>query len=489
MKSAIVIGAGLGGMSAALRLAKAGVKVKVLEQQPQVGGKLQRIVENGYLFDRGPSTITMPEAFERVFQSVGKRMEDYMELYRLEEGTRNYFSDGNIVDFSADPTAMEQQIGSYSTHDASQYRAFLKQSSSLYYLAQEQFMNRLLLDWKDKLSLRMLKALIKVRPLTTLNTLLKEHFTHPNTLSMFGRFATYVGSAPAQAPAIFAMLPYLEASLGVYGVKGGTYSIVAAMRRLGEELGVEYFTSARVSKICTHNGKVSGVETNVGDFSTDLVIANGDLISVCRDLLDTKDRPSMTNRKINSYEPSLSGLSILIGIKKKFSLLKHHTVFFPEHYSDEFHSIFNRLEPAIQPAIYICNSSYSEPVLAPEGASNLFVLVNAPYTSNKFNWTDKKADYCNHILNRLETLGISGLHDAEVLMSYSPEQLEADTSAYKGAIYGVSSNSARQTFMRPSNRGDVKGLWFVGGTTHPGGGTPLVTTSGQLVAEAILNTK
>jgi len=488
VKKVIVIGGGLGGLSAAIRLAHSGYQVTVLEQQAAIGGKLQRIELDGYQFDRGPSTITMPHVFQQVFENVGRRMEDYVTFYPLNPGTRNHFADGMTVDFCSDFNVMEAQIASYSPEDAKQYRSFMKEASALYQQADRLFMNRLLLSWKDKADVRLLAGLLRIRPWLTLDRLLRRYFRHPHTLALFGRYATYIGSAPRQAPSIFAMLAHLEMQLGIYGVRGGTYQIVEAFKRLALELGVTIRTSVKVQQIISINGRITGVVSSEGDYTADIIIANGDVLAICEQLIEESKRPNMSNAKISSYEPSLSGFVSLIGSKKTYDKLLHHTVFFPEHYGSEFDDIFRQKQAPLNPAIYICHSGYSESGMAPNGGSNLFILTNAPYTSPQLNWEQEANSYQKHILTKLESYGLPGLiNDSDISAAFTPDHLQAQTSAYRGAIYGISSNSARQTFARPSNQADLKGLWFVGGTTHPGGGTPMVTLSGQLVAEAILS--
>jgi phytoene desaturase len=486
MKQVVVIGAGLGGLSAAIRLAASGCKVTVLERQPAAGGKLQRVEAGDYRFDRGPSTITMPHAFRQVFQSVGREMEDYLTLSLLEPGTRNVFADGAVVDFSGDHDAMEEQIGRYSSKDALAYRAFMKESKKLYELSEQRFLNRLLLNWKDKIDIRLVAGLLRVRPFVSLRRLLGRYFKHPNTLAMFGRYATYVGSSPFRAPAIFAMLPYLEQQ-GVYHVKGGTYGLVVAFERLAREMGADIRFGAHVTEISSAGGRVTGVASTAGDFPADVIVVNGDVLTVASEQLTAEQRPSLPDAKRSRMEPSLSGFVVMAGVRRRFEGLLHHTVFYPENYGAEFHDIFNLRQPAADPAIYVCHSGYSEPGMAPADGSNLFILANAPYLSSGDNWRGLEEDYRDHLLETLEKRGLAGLNDGlEASAIYTPEQLHGDTRAYRGAIYGISSNSAKQTFFRPSNQGDLKGLWFAGGTTNPGGGTPLVTLSGLMVAKRIL---
>jgi phytoene desaturase len=486
-KTVIVIGAGLGGLSAAIRLAYAGFQVRVLEQQPAVGGKLQRVEERGYRFDRGPSTITLPHQFERVFTSAGRRMEDYVTFKRLSHATRNVFADGSIVDLTDSLEATESQIAKYSPEDAAKFQEFCKEAARLYRLSEARFLGKLPLGVKDKLAPELAAGFLQIRPFTSLHRLLRRYFRHPNTLAMLGRYATYVGASPYAAPAIFAMLAHVEGEKGIYSVRGGTYALVEAFVKLAAELGVRIETGARVERIVVRNGAVNGVECADRFYSADLVVANGDMLSVYRYLVAPEHRPSVSDACIDSYEPSLSGFVQLLGVRRRYEQLLHHTVFYPDEYADEFADIFRQRKPPVRPAIYICNAVLSDHTAAPAGASSLFVLVNAPYVTASWRWKRESENYAMLVRRHLEAWGLEGLEQAEVAITYTPEQMMQDTSAHRGAIYGISSNGARQTFFRPGNRSrDVDGLWFVGGTTHPGGGTPIVTLCGQLVAEELI---
>ncbi|MCL6601930.1 MAG: phytoene desaturase [Paenibacillus sp.] len=487
MKSkAVIIGAGFGGLSCAVTLASKGWDVTVLERQPHPGGKLQRMESGGYTFDRGPSTITMPHVFRSIYELAGVSMEDYVQLYELEPRTRNIFSDGARVDLSRNTEFMKDQIAVYSPEDAARYSDFMAEAAVLYRLSEKQFLNRLMLSWQDKISPTLVRDLLRVRPFRSLHSLLLRYFRHPNTLAMLGRYATYVGSSPYDSPSIFAMLGYLETEEGIYGVKGGTYKLVEGLVALAERLGVHIITDTEVNAISVVNGIAQGVDTSKGFFSAKTVIAGGDVLSINRMLLPERLRPRMSDRKIAKYEPSLSGFVTLAGVPRRYDELLHHTVFYPEQYETEFRDIFVRKQPPQDPTVYICYSGYSEPGMAPEGGSNLFILANAPYVNGSCDWGEESSSYGRRILSMLAGHGITGIEKGDVFQHYTPQNIADDTLAYKGAIYGISSNSARQTFSRPGNRSaDVKGLWYVGGTTHPGGGTPIVSLSGRLVGEHI----
>ena len=448
----IIIGAGFGGLSCAIRLATAGLRVTVLERQEHVGGKLQQIEQGGYHFDRGPSTITMPDAFRSVFDHAGAVMENYVQLYELEPRTRNIFADGTVVDLSRNRGWMKEQIAAYSPQDASRYDAFMDESAALYAEANRHFLGKLLLNPSDKYNLQMLRSLLRVRPTVKLDKLLRRYFNHPHTLAMFGRYATYVGSSPYLSPSIFAMMGHVEAEVGIYGVKGGTYQLIEGMTRLAQEKGVRIQTDIEVHQIVVRQGKVAGVDTDQGFMEAEQVVANGDVLSVNRLLLAPEHRKRMSDSRIAKYEPSISGFVTLAGVRRHYDRLLHHTVFFPEQYEPEFDHIFRDRTMPADPTIYICYSGYSEASMAPAGASNLFILVNAPYLSEAWNWEEQQSRYGEFVLEHLEARGISGLKQSDVLIRYTPQHIERDTLAHQGSIYGISSNSVKQTFMRPGNQ-------------------------------------
>jgi phytoene desaturase len=304
---------------------------------------------------------------------------------------------------------------------------------------------------------------------------------------MFGRYATYVGSSPYQAPAIFAMMASLEAEEGIYGVYGGTYEMVCGLEKLARELGVEIHTSTKVDRIQVKDGRAQSVLCGQKEFQADVVVANADALTVYSQLLAQEVRPSMSDRKIGQYEPSHSGFVVLAGVAQRFPQLLHHNVFFPSKYRHEFEQLFHSREVLTEPTIYICYNGLDEQEMAPPGCSNLFILANAP-SLGSVDWSAIQDVYAQQLLSMLESYGLSGIKQSlEVCETFTPLDLQQAMGAHQGAIYGISSNRPSQTFFRPANRAkDIDNLWFVGGTTHPGGGTPIVALSGQLVAERLL---
>ncbi|HSK73511.1 MAG TPA: phytoene desaturase family protein, partial [Pyrinomonadaceae bacterium] len=286
----------------------------------------------------------------------------------------------------------------------------------------------------------------------------------------------------------------VEFGLGAWYVKGGIYEIPKALEKLARELDVEFEFGAEVEKILIENRKAVGVKLKEDEFGegeefrAEFVISNADAIETYRRLIEPKERPSFSDKRLEKREPSSSGFVLLLGVKKRFPQLAHHNIFFSDDYPIEFRHIFRVRIPTPNPTVYVCASTKTDPAQAPEGCENLFILVNAPYTNRQVNWSIEAEPYRDNVIKMLEDFGLEGLNEAidfeEIL---TPADFEEIFRANRGSIYGVSSNGIFSAFMRiPNKSKDIENLYFVGGATHPGGGMPLVLLSGKMAADLIL---
>lgn len=490
MKKIIIIGAGLGGLSAAIRLAKAGFSVKILEKNETVGGKVN-IVETaaGYSFDTGASLLTMRRVLEELFEFAGKRIEDYLEIVSLEPICRYFWSDGAVFDASIDLQKTESEIAKLEPKDVGNFRRFLLDSRRKYEVAEKTFLARSLNDLPGLLRPKYLKDLLVISSTRTLDAHVSRYFESPKLRQLFNRFATYNGSSPYQTPATFALIPYVEFGLGAWYVSGGMYRIPKALERLAKELGVEIETNCAVEQILIERGSAAaGVKLENGEIlKSDFVVTNADAVETYRNLIDAKWRTGFPDKKLEKIEPSSSGFVLLLGVNKKYAQLAHHNIFFSDDYRAEFDAIFKKLKPAANPTIYVCAASRTDETQAPENCENLFVLVNAPYTNRQTDWQKEAKTYRNLIVKKLENSGLTDLEKSiEYEQAITPEDFERKYRANRGSIYGVSSNGIFSAFLRPPNKArDIENLYFVGGATHPGGGIPLVLLSGKMAAELI----
>lgn len=483
-KNIIVIGAGLGGLSAAIRLARAGFSVKVLEKNETVGGKIN-IVEtgSGYKFDTGASLLTMRHVLAELFDAVGRRLEDYLNIVPLEPICRYRWSDGTSFDASRDLPKTASEIEKIEPRDVSNFRRFLADAQRKYEVSQKTFLAHSLNDLPRLLRPKYLKDLFAISSMRTLDAHVSAYFRSPKLRQLFDRFATYNGSSPYQTPATFALIPYVEFGLGAWYVRGGMYEIPKALARLANEAGVEIKIDCEVEKIIVENDQATGVRLKNGEeIKSDFVIANSDAVETYRNLLEAE------NRRVEKLEPSCSGFVLLLGVRKRFPALAHHNIFFSDDYRAEFDAIFKDLRPAPDPTVYVCATTRTDPTQAPAGCENLFVLINAPYTSRQTDWEKEKQNYRNLIIRKLEDFSLENLESSiEFEQIITPADFERKYRANRGSIYGVSSNGIFSAFLRPPNKArKIENLYFAGGATHPGGGIPLVLISGKLAADLIL---
>lgn len=487
MKKTIIVGGGLGGLAAAVTLANAGVAVELYEKNNHFGGKLMPVKLGNHSFDFGPNTITMPEVFNAVIEQTGESASDYFELIPLPVHTRNHFPDGRYLDFSSDKKIMEREIHRIAPEDAVNYERFLDEISRIYGLAERYFFPSTFQSWRDYLSPSLGKALLQVRPAETMEHFYKRYFNDSSLLQALGRYATYIGSSPYKAPATFSMIAYLELIGGVYYTKGGNTLIAEGFSAVARKKGALLHAGTAVQKIIVQNGKATGVELEDGTVSeADTVILNGDLLTAFPQLTDESMRPSFSNKKSASYEPSISAFVILAGLNTRLSGLKHHNVYFSGNYRKEFDELFDKNSYSEQPTVYISNSSHTDPTISPDG-DNLFILVNAPALSADGTLQIDAESYKHKIYDFLESYGLDIRRYLIEEKVFTASFIADHFNAYRGSLYGPSSHRKKDAFLRPANASpDIKNLYFVGGSTHPGGGSPMVTMSGQNVAKLIL---
>jgi phytoene desaturase len=478
-QKAIIIGAGLAGLAAASLLAKEGYHVTVYEKNSVPGGKMQEFEKDGYRFDTGPSLFTMPFILEKLFSHCGKNLNEYLSFTELDPLCRYFYPDGVIFDNFSDREQTEKEIRRFAPEDAEAYTKFLDRSEELYNRTAEAFLFNPLYDLRDLKSLNLFDFL-DIDAFSTVSDKVDQYFKSDYLRQFFKRFTTYNGSSPYQAPATLNVIPHVELNQGGYYVKGGLYRIARALHKLAEENGAEFVFDSQISSIEVKKSKAVGVVFKNGNSAhTDLIFANSDATDTILNLLPVDSISPRKKRKQASIEPSCSGFVMMLGCNKKWDQLKHHNIFFSSDYRREFDDIFIAKKMPDDPTIYIANTSYSDLDHAPDGSSNLFILVNAPYVTEHQDWEALGETYSALLLNELEKRGLDGLNNSiEISQIITPNDFMYNYGSNKGSIYGTSSNSKFSAFLRPRNKlKGVENLYLVGGSTHPGGGIPLVIQS------------
>lgn len=485
-KTVVVIGGGLGSLAGAIRLAKMGFKVSLFEKNERLGGKMNIFEQNGFRFDTGPSLLTMPFVIDELFEFTGYKRQEYLNFQRINPLCKYFFDNGSVFEASSDMEKMLKEIDFLNTNQRNNYIKYFQYTKKIYETTAEFFLFTPLHEIRKLISPKLFLLLLqsyKIDPFRTVNQSLEKFFNDGRLIKIFNRYTTYNGSNPFKAPATLNIIPYVEYGLGGYYIEGGMYRLVQALEKIARELGVEIYTSTPVEKIIHNRGRVEGITLKGNTISSDYVLCGADVVETHNKLLDGF---SKIRKKLNQLEPSLSGMVFLWGIDKNIPELSLHNIIFSNDYQHEFHQIFEELKPPDDPTIYISISSKLDAVHAPSGNENWFVLLNMPYLTNNTDWHQETENIREKIIEKLYRKNIDVSKNIAIEKVFTPVDFHKLHASNRGSIYGISSNSKTTAFKRPPNRSrELKGLYFAGGSVHPGGGIPLVLLSGKIAAELI----
>jgi len=486
----VVVGAGVGGLAAAARLAATGHTVTICEQAPVVGGKLGLLERDGFRFDTGPSLLTMPQVFSELFADTGAPLDTVLDLQRVEPIARYRFADGVHLDATGDLGDFGRRLDAALTPGSGDdWRRFMARAGAIWNAVEGPFLRRPLAGPVDLLRRAVrLRDLVTIAPHRTLRDLGRRYLRDPRLRMLLDRYATYTGSDPRRAPAALAAVPYAEQAFGAWYVGGGLYRLGEAVRDRAVERGAVVRAGADVVGVELAGGRVSGVRLAGGEqLVADAVVANADAAHLYRDLVSGA-AAAAARRRLALAPASLSGFVALLGVGGTTPAIAHHNVLFPARYDAEFDDVFGPSpRPVADPTLYV--SVPPDPTAAPAGCEAWFVLVNAPRhePGRGVDWDvpGLAGRYADRIVALLAERGLDIRNRVLFREMLTPADLQRRTRAVGGAIYGTSSNGRRAAFLRPANRSPVPGLFLVGGSSHPGGGLPLVTLSAQIVADLI----
>jgi phytoene desaturase len=471
-----IIGGGVGGLATAIRLRSTGYDVTIFERNEVVGGKLAAYGRDGYTFDVGPSLITWPGVFDEVFRRADTTLAEQVDLVRLDPQFSYRWNDGSLLTVPDGDDDTAAAFEEFAPGAGEQWRAFDAQGRRIWDVSLRTFFAGPMSNpWSLAKRMRSPFDLSAIDPMRSLHRSAESHFDDPRLVQWADRYATYSGSSPYSAPATLACIPHIEARYGCWYPMGGLDALRAAFERVAIDVGVEIRTGTEVTAI-TSTDRVTGVV--LADGTTEpagIVVANTDAEHLYADLLPDPDALARVRRA----KRSTSGFVLCVGVRGLTPNVSHHNVWFSESYRAEYDQL-DAGGLADDPTIYACVSSVTDPSQAPSGCENWFLLVNTPPGIA----VDADA-YGDLVLDRLAAHRVDLRDRIEFRHTMTPADIARRYRSPGGAIYGSSSNGKRAAFVRPANRGSRAGLYLVGGSSHPGGGLPLVTTSARIVAEMI----
>lgn len=485
-KEVIIIGAGPGGLASAILLASSGVKVKILERLPIVGGRTSALEANGYRFDLGPTFFLYPRILEEIFVAAGTTLRREVEMIQLDPQYRIQFGAGGQIDATSNVARMENQIATIAPADAAGFRRFLLENRRKLELMQPCLENPFL-GWQDVINLRLLKMLPMIRPHQSVDQYLKRFFKDPRVRLAFCFQSKYLGMSPFRCPSLFSILSFLEYEYGVYHPIGGCAAVTQAMARVANKLGVEILLNTPVQEILFQGKRAVGVRTEGGVHRSGAVVVNADFARAAERMIPDHLRKRWTDRKLAKKKFSCSTFMLYLGIEGKFSL-PHHTIHIAEDYERNLKDIEERHVLSDDTSFYVQNASVTDSTLAPKGHSALYVLAPVTHQHPNVDWAKERERYRALLLKKIAR---AGYVDIERQIRFerviTPADWDTSYQIHKGATFNLAHSLDQMLHLRPRNRfEDVDGVYLVGGGTHPGSGLPVIFESARISSRLLL---
>jgi phytoene desaturase len=486
-KRVLIIGAGPGGLAAAMLLAKAGLSVTVLERLPHVGGRTSTAQVQGFSFDLGPTFFLYPRVLEEIFAATGHDLRSEVKLIRLDPQYRLVFGAGGELQATADVQRMEQSIAALSPGDSASFHRFLD-DNRVKFRGFLPCLESPFLGWRATLTPRLLRLLPLLRPWRSLDRELKTYFADPRVRMAFSFQSKYLGMSPFQCPSLFSILCFLEYEYGVFHPVGGCGALTRAMARIATDLGADILLDEPVEAILFEGHRATGVRTSRDVYLADAVVINADFGRAMSRLIPNGLRRRWSDGKIAKKRFSCSTFMLYLGIEGYYMEIPHHNIFIAQDYARNLDEIENRHVLSEDPSLYVQNACVTDPSLAPPGMSTLYVLAPVTHQHPNVDWARERQRYRDVILRQLTRVGIEGVERRiRFERSVTPDDWDAQYEIYRGATFNLAHNFRQLLHLRPRNRfEDLDAVYLVGGGTHPGSGLPVIFESARITSRLLL---
>jgi phytoene desaturase len=486
-RTAVIVGAGPGGLAAALLLAKSGVKVTIVEKRADVGGRTSTIHQDGFHFDIGPTFFLYPRVLKEIFAAAGYDLNREVPMTRLDPQYRLVFGGGGEILATPNVERMERAIAAISPEDARRFHQFITHNRNKL----EKFMPFLQTpfeSWRDLAKPEMLKLLPLLAPWRSLDDDLQLHFKDERIRLGFSFQSKYLGMSPFRCPSLFSILSFLEYEHGVFHPSGGCGAVTQAMARIATEMGVEILTDEPVEKVLIEHGKANGIKTANRTMMADAVIVNADFANAMRSLVPNRNRRRWTDDRIAKKKFSCSTFMMYLGIEGRYDDVSHHTIYLADNYKENLRDIEERHTLSPNPSFYVQNACVTDDSLAPRDHSTLYVLLPVTHDTGSVDWAKETPRYRALALEQMEKIGITDvarrIRTEKIL---TPAGWAQDFGLFKGATFSMAHSLDQMLHLRPHNRfEDVRGMYLVGGGTHPGSGLPVIFESARITSRLLL---
>ncbi len=491
MKKVIIIGSGFGGLSLAVRLQAKGFNVEIFEKNSKVGGHASQMKKDGFVFDMGPSLITAPDIIGRIFESAGKKIEDYLDMIPLDPFYRIYFHDGTHIDYNGGSERMIRQMEQFNPKDAANYHKFIDYSRKIYDAVITEGLGSTPFN-KLSTMLKFFPRALKLGALSPAYTQASKFFSDFRHRFMFSFHPLFIGGNPFRVPSIYLMISYLEKAGGVWFTKGGMYSLIRAFEKVFLESGGKIRTNSEIREIAMKNGRAAGVKTDGGYFPADIVVSNADLTHTYGHLIKKGSAPRWNKNRLQKAKYSMSSYILYLGVKKKYPELLHHTLILSPRYKELIGDIFDNQILPEDFSMYLHAPTRTDPSMAPEGCESLYILVPVTNLKGNVNWQQIQNEFGDRIIDYLENkFGLEGLRENIVVRDqFTPVDFQKQRNSHLGSPWGFEPVLTQSAYFRAHNRSEnIDNLYLVGAGTHPGAGLPGVMLSAEATEKMILKQK